>query len=68
MKLQLVSYKTTENGNWQLGAACVEDFDMHSVEYILNTEGNKVKKIYDYQLHTGGPYAHNCYLCVTPSS
>ena len=47
-----------KDSDWKLGIAKVTGFDVSDVLFILDTDGNKVKNVYDYELalpsHFGG--------------
>lgn len=35
---------------WESGFACVKMWGMHDVEWIIDSKGNKVEKVWDYIL------------------
>jgi len=59
MKLQVCTYQIEEMGDILRGVACVHDFDVSDVKYILDRNGHKVKFIWDYRL-INEPFG--CYL------
>lgn len=52
MKLQVCSFREKHLGEWKVGVACVDDFHCCDVQFILNDQGNRVKKFHDFRLET----------------
>ncbi len=50
--------KADPENAWERGLACVKNFGMHDVDYIIDNEGDKVVTLYQYRLMVGyGPVA-----------
>lgn len=54
MKLQAVRFKRKMFDEFEPGVAVLNGgYDISDVDYIIDTEGKKVKKIHDYRLQSG---------------
>ncbi len=45
--------KADPANKWERGLACVPEYGMHNVTYILDDEGDKVTRVHDYRLLIG---------------
>jgi len=50
MKLQICSFKRTDQSPVEKGVACVKSFNLCNVRFILDESGDIVKEVYDYKL------------------
>ena len=50
MKLQACKFKKIKDGDEQLGVACVVDFDVEDIHWIIDDKGQKFPIVWSYTL------------------
>ncbi len=63
-KFQLCKYRSKKDDQWKIGLARVKEFGLPDCDLVLDENGTKVKRIWDYELC---PYKSDTTVDVSPT-